>query len=254
MKKRYLLPIALWGVALCSCSEDNIEEFHGERQIFFDKFYMNALSPGTEEADTTRTSFFLVGEDENELCVKLAVQLSGDVPTHDLTFGLRAVPEGTTAEATEYALDEQYVFHARPVAEDAEDLRDTIEVTLKRSARLDEVGVQGLQLEVELVPSEELGLGQYERRRAVIVWTNVLAQPEWWDYEVQYMLLGEYSYDKYRLFLEVVPGAAEIDETMISEQPSRVISMVSEFRQWLMEHVDDPEDGALYQSILDSLV
>ena len=119
---------------------------------------------------------------------------------------------------------------------------------------MDEVGVQGLQLEVELVPSEELGLGQYERRRAVIVWTNVLAQPEWWDYEVQYMLLGEYSYQKYRLFLEVVPGAAEIDETMISEQPSRVISMVSEFRQWLMEHVDDPEDGALYQSILDSLV
>ena len=30
--------------------------------------------------------------------------------------------------------------------------------------------------------------------------------------------------------------------------------MVSEFRQWLMEHVDDPENGALYQSILDSLV
>ena len=146
------------------------------------------------------------------------------------------------------------MFHARPVAEDAEDLRDTIEVTLKRSARLDEVGVQGLQLEVELVPSEDVALGQYERRRAVIVWTNVLAQPEWWDYEVQYMLLGEYSYDKYRLFLEVVPGAAEIDETMISEQPSRVISMVSEFRQWLMEHVDDPENGALYQSILDSLV
>lgn len=254
MRKKIFLPFVLGIVFGIGCSEEDIKVFHGERQVFFENFYMNALSPGTEEADTTRTSFFLVGENENEMRVELVVLLSGDVPEQDLTFGLRAVPEGTTAEAEEYALDDHYVFHARPVTENMEDLRDTIEVTLKRSARLEELVEKGLQLEVELVPSEDVGLGQFERRRAVIVWTNVLAQPDWWDYEVTYMLLGEYSYDKYRLFLEVVPEAADIDETMISERPSQVISMVSEFRQWLIDHLDDPENGALYQSILDSLV
>ncbi len=254
MRKKIFLPFVLGIVFGIGCSEEDIKVFHGERQVFFENFYMNALSPGTEEADTTMTSFFLVGENENEMRVELVVLLSGDVPEQDLTFGLRAVPEGTTAEAEEYALDDHYVFHARPVTENMEDLRDTIEVTLKRSARLEELAEKGLQLEVELVPSEDVGLGQFERRRAVIVWTNVLAQPDWWDYEVTYMLLGEYSYDKYRLFLEVVPEAADIDETMISERPSQVISMVSEFRQWLIDHLDDPENGALYQSILDSLV
>ena len=102
MRKKIFLPFVLGIVFGIGCSEEDIKVFHGERQVFFENFYMNALSPGTEEADTTRTSFFLVGENENEMRVELVVLLSGDVPEQDLTFGLRAVPEGTTAEAEEY--------------------------------------------------------------------------------------------------------------------------------------------------------
>lgn len=254
-----MMKIFLFVVFLCmafsisSCNRDDIDTFHGERQIYFEKFYMNALAPGTEGADTTSTSFFFVGDDAMEMQVKLVVNLSGPLPEHDLKFGLRAVEEESTAEAGEYVLSEEYVFHARPIVDNQVDLKDTIEVTLKRSPRLDAAAEKGLQLVVELVPSEDLALGQFERRRAVIVWTNVLGEPEWWDYEVEYMLLGKYSYEKYKLFVEVIPGAAEVDGTMIQESPAKVIGLVSQFRQWLIEHLNDPESGALYQRIYDSL-
>ena len=60
MRKKIFLPFVLGIVFGIGCSEEDIKVFHGERQVFFENFYMNALSPGTEEADTTRTSFFLV--------------------------------------------------------------------------------------------------------------------------------------------------------------------------------------------------
>ena len=127
-------------------------------------------------------------------------------------------------------------------------------MTLNKSDRLVSLGEEGIRLVVELVPNKMVDLGQYERRRAVIVWTNVEGIPEWWDYEVQYALLGEYSYEKYKLFLEVVEGANDFNGELIKENPAKAIDMVNQFKKWLNEHLDDPVDGEKYQRILNSLV
>lgn len=253
MKKIYIL-FSIFAVLSTACSRDNVEPFSGTRQIFFDKFYMNEIAPGTEEADSTTATFFFLADEIPSLKVQLAVQLSGDLLTEDLTFGLRAVMEESTAKENAFALADSYTFRARPVPAGEKEVRDTIEVTLKRCPELTAAGEKGLRLVVELVPNENVGLGQYERRRAVIVWTDTEAKPDWWTAEVTHTLLGEYSKDKFLLFLEVVEGADQIDSDFVSEHPAKVIDMVNQFKAWLNEHLDDPDKGLEYLEILESII
>ena len=253
MKIRLLAILIPLTCIFFACSEKDIETFHGRHQIYFDKFYMNALYPGTEEADTTRTSFFFYPENTSSIKVQLVVNLSGRLLDADLNFGLKLVEEGTTALPGEYKLEESYVFHRKPVEEGAKEIKDTIELTLIHSDRLAELGLEGVRLVVELVPSVEVDLGQYERRRAVIVWSEVEAQPEWWDYEVQWSLLGDYSYAKYKLFLQTVDTDGELNGELIKENPARAIELVTEFKEWLLDHLDDPDRGDEYREILSTL-
>ena len=58
MKIRLLFIVTLLAGIVSACGEKDIAVFEGRNQIYFEKFYMNALYPGTKEADTTRTSFF----------------------------------------------------------------------------------------------------------------------------------------------------------------------------------------------------
>ena len=214
---------------------------------------MNALYPGTKEADTTRTSFFFFPENTKEIKVKLVVNLSGLELEKDLHFGLKTVEEGTTAKPEEYRLEKEYTFRKRALPTDMKEVKDTIEVSVLHSDRLAELGTDGVRLVVELVPNADVDLGQYERRRAVIEWSEVEAKPDWWTHEVEWTLLGAYSYEKYKLFLQVVDTEGEFNENLIKNYPARAIAMVTEFKQWLLDHLNDPEHGAEYKKILDSL-
>lgn len=254
MNRYICILILVFVFFILGCNRDDINVFDGRSQIYFDKFYMNALAPGTEQADTTTASFFFYPEGTESIKVKLAVQFSGPALTSDLPFGLKVIEEASTAKPDEFKLEDSYTFRARPVPDGMKEVLDTIEVTLVHSDRLLELGPEGIRLVVELVPNDWVDLGQFERRRAVIVWTEVEAQPEWWDYEVEWALLGKYSYEKYKLFLQVVEGADELDGNLIKENPAKVINMVAQFKKWLTEHLDDPDNGMMYKEILDSLV
>ena len=241
MKIRLLFIVTLLAGIVSACGEKDIAVFEGRNQIYFEKFYMNALYPGTKEADTTRTSFFFFPENTKEIKVKLVVNLSGLELEKDLHFGLKTVEEGTTAKPEEYRLEKEYTFRKRALPTDMKEVKDTIEVSVLHSDRLAELGTDGVRLVVELVPNADVDLGQYERRRAVIVWSEVEAKPDWWTHE------------KYKLFLQVVDTEGEFNENLIKNYPARAIAMVTEFKQWLLDHLNDPEHGAEYKKILDSL-
>ncbi len=241
-----------------ACSKDDIEVFHGKQQIYFDKFYINAIAPGTETADSTVESFGIYPEETQQISAKVVVCLSGTIPTEDIQFQLKTA-EGTTMESSEYSLDDFYTFHAGKVTGSSTDIRDTIEIKLNRSGRLESAGEQGIRLVVELVPNDKVDLGQYERRRAVIVSTLYPARPAWWDpgtdigAEVIYTLLGEYSPQKYILFMQHADIDNEMSEELITHHPDRALALARIFKEWLVENLGDPENGALYKEILDSL-
>ena len=98
-----------------SCNEDEIKIFDGQSQLYFDKFYMNALRPGTEGADSTVMSFFFYPYGTQTIEAEVVVNYSGLPLTDDIAFSLKVIEEGTTANKDEYDLDDQYIFHARPL-------------------------------------------------------------------------------------------------------------------------------------------
>lgn len=243
MKKHFIL-LSLYLLILSSCDERGVTMFDQEHEVYFEKFFMNALAPGTEAADSTEISFFFAEEDEKYMDAFLEVNLSGRPLSRNLHFGLKVIKDKTTALPNEYILEKEYVFRARPIPENATAIKDTIAIRFLRSERLKDMP-DGIRLEIALTAGAETGVGQYERSHAVIILREEAIQPEWWTQEVEAELLGKYTAKKYKVFLRNIEGSRELDGKMIENRPDQARKLVLRFKKWL-EQQNPPiyeEDG-----------
>ena len=199
-------------------------------------------APGTAKADSTDVTFFFAKPTDDHVMAEIVVALAGRPLTKDLHFGLKVVKDMTTATPDEYVLENSYTFRARPIPAGASLILDTIQIRMNRSARLNDLE-EGIRLVVEIVPSDELQVGQFERSKAVIHLTKDAVKPEWWTLEVSAGLLGNYSSLKYKTFLENIPGAYSLDGNMIKSAPDEAIKLVKLFKQWLAENPTVDENG-----------
>lgn len=240
MRKIYnLLLLCIAGI--WSCDEKQIPVFEDQCEIYFEKFFMDAVYPGTEAADSTIASFFFYPEGTQDIEVPLTVLYSGIPLTKDAGFQLKMVENGTTALPEEYTIDPEYIFHAKGTIDSVNnDVRDVIKIKIHHSPRLEDI--DGANLTLEIVPNEKLAWGQIERIRARIFITTKAAQPEWWDDEVTNNLLGRYSQTKFKLFLNEIDKKAEMNGALIQEHPDRAIQLVLEFKSWLMKQSPLLED------------
>ncbi|KIO44217.1 MULTISPECIES: DUF4843 domain-containing protein [Sanguibacteroides] len=234
MKKHLFSLFLSIAIGFYACSEQETILFQGIHEIYFQKFYVNEVYPGTAEADSTELSFFFYPSGTQEIYAGLTVNLSGMLLTSDIQFGLKVVPGETTANPDEYDLDDSYTFHANTTGENATEILDTIRVKLLRSDRLDELP-DGVRLVVELVPTDKVLLGQLERRRAKIIIKAAAVKPDWWTQEVEINLLGTYSQKKYKLFLDHADKKLEMSADLIKDHPDRAIRLAMLFKQWLNE-------------------
>ena len=241
MKRYLVLIIASLAAFLTACDKADVKIFRDKPEIYFEKFYLDATYPGVETKDSTEVSFFSYPEGTAFIQVPLVVNLSGRLLTRDLSFGLKVVPEATTANADEYELEDKYIFRAGTVAENSKQIQDTIYVKINYSSRLDQEP-EGIALVLELVPNEEVGLGQLERRAAKIIVSSQAIPPEWWNEEVTNELLGPYSQTKYKLFLKEIDTTAKLNGTLIKEKPDEAIKLVMQFKEWLGKQNPPLED------------
>lgn len=234
--------VLLLGVCILgACDEKKIPLFEGRNEIFFEKFFMDAIYPGTEAADSTVTSFFFYPDGTKDIEAPLTILCSGIPLTEDVKFQLKVVESGTTALPEEYTIDPEYIFHAEGTIDSVKnDIRDVIKIKIHHSQRLEDI--DGASLLLEIVPNENVAWGQIERIRAKIFITTTAAQPVWWDAEVTNNLLGRYSQTKYKLFLNEVDRQAEMNAELIKEHPDQAIKLVLEFKSWLMKQVPLLED------------
>lgn len=231
--KRYVLLLVLVSIALFSaCDEQDIEAFGDRHEVYFLKYFMDEKAPGTAKADSTDVTFFFAKPTDDHVMAELIVVLAGRPITEDLHFGLKVVDEMTTATPNEYTLEDVYTFRARSIPEDAEMIQDTIQIRMNKSQRLDDLK-DGVRLVVEIVPTDGVYAGQYERSRTVIHLTKDAVRPLWWTKEVEAYLLGSYSSLKYKTFLENVPGAYDLDGAMIEAHPDEALKLVRAFKAWL---------------------
>lgn len=232
MKARNIyLGMLLFLLALTACEEKGIETYSGSHNIFFEKFYMQAIAPGTQGADSTVVSFFNYPDGTPSIKVPLIVLLSGDVPTEDIEFTLVQAEGSELQLGTDFTVEESYKFRARPVGDKATDLRDTIYITVNNTSKVQ--GEVGSRLVVELVPGKKAGAGQYEQRRAVVRVNSAPTKPKWWTTEITNYVLGKYSLAKYKLFMNNIDTRGEMSEELIVNQPDRVRELAAQFKEYL---------------------
>lgn len=245
MKKNKIYTLLCGLLLLTACQEEDLNMFGDRHEVYFEKFFMDAYSPGTETADSTSASFFFAEEDDDHIMVDLVVCLAGRKLERDLKFSLEVEKDGTTALPEEYQIEPSYTFRASSylTGEGSHSVKDTIRIRMNRSQRLDDFP-QGIRLVVKLMPSSDVVVGQYERSKAIIILTKDAVKPLWWDEEVNYELLGTYSPKKYKLFLQNIEGAYELDEKMIAENPSKARQLAIDFKKWLDKNPQVEEDGS----------
>lgn len=232
---------AILGMMLFSaCTEQDIEPFGERHEVYFYKYFMDEEAPGTAKADSTDVTFFFAKPTDDHVMAEIVVALAGRPLTKDLHFGLKVVKDMTTATPDEYVLENSYTFRARPIPAGASLILDTIQIRMNRSARLNDLE-EGIRLVVEIVPSDELQVGQFERSKAVIHLTKDAVKPMD-DLEVS-PGCWELSSLKYKTFLENIPGAYSLDGNMIKSAPDEAIKLVKLFKQWLAENPTVDENG-----------
>ncbi|WP_303180146.1 DUF4843 domain-containing protein [uncultured Butyricimonas sp.] len=247
--KKYVLLLAVVGAFLFpACNEQDIEPFGERHEVYFLKYFMDERAPGTAKADSTDVTFFFAKPTDDYVMAEVIVVLAGRPIAEDLHFGLKVVDEMTTANPDEYTLEDEYTFHARPLPENAERIQDTIQIRMNKSRRLDDLK-DGVRLVLEIVPTGEVHVGQFERSRAVIHLTKDAVRPLWWTREVEAYLLGSYSSLKYKTFLENVPGAYELDGAMIENHPDQALKLVRAFKAWLAENPVYDTDNYEWMSV-----
>lgn len=245
MKKTYIWIFAcISSLTILSCDEREIEVFGEKHCINFEKFFINAAHPGTEQADSTEVSFFFATDDEKFVTADLIIHLSGRKLDSDLPFKLRVVPELTTALPDEYVLESNYKFKAKPIPSGVALISDTIGIKMKRSSRLSQFP-NGVTLVLEVVLDDKIQAGQFERSRAKIILTEDSVRPLWWTAEVEVFLLGNYSVKKYKMFLKHVPNAVTLNQSMIINEPDNAIKLTRAFKKWISEQ--DPSNPDIYE-------
>lgn len=245
MKRITLIYLAFILCLLYSCNEKDIEVFHGESQIYFEKYFVDEFNTGGNLADSTCASFFLYPDQVNEITCDLIIYFSGIPLENDTEFNVKVVEEESTINTDEFTLPERFIFHAKNYAENDEQVKDTIKIKFHKTDRLK--NIDGATLVLELVETDILKLGQRERRKAKIFVTTKAAKPIWWDQDVTNKLLGEYSQKKFKLFVLHADSEARMSTDLINNHPDEAMDIVMRFKQWLNNQPEPvtEEDGRI---------
>lgn len=168
--------------------------------------------------DTTIISFtFYPGEDE--LMWPIEVEMSGMLSEHELFYDVVIDEEYTTAvEGEHYELLDD--FSMAPMA-----TKDTCWIRLFRTPEME---TTEYQIVLRVVDSDAFLRGQLDYSVVVLRVNDKLARPDWWDNNVVWYYLGEYSDKKFSLFIDVTGKA---DLTGASDSELRAYAL--QFKYWL---------------------
>lgn len=180
-------------LSLTSCSEEGLlTNSNDTAYIIFDKDFTK---------DTTTVSFKMYNESEKPR-IPISVKVFGQVQKEDLHFHVTVDESRTTLAPKLYKLPEDCVIKTGQE-------EDSIYVELDKSA---EMQTQTFLLALQVVEEGKVKQGTKEYSRAIISVTDRLFKPDWWSVNdagtednpgnsVDWYYLGDYSEDKYQLFL-----------------------------------------------------
>lgn len=188
------MAICCLALPLASCSEEGVLlNSNDTAYISFDKDFTK---------DTTTVSFRMYNEGENPK-IAIPVKVTGQVQEEDLHFRVTVDESRTTLASNLYKLPEDCVIkHGQDENE--------VYVELIKSPEME---TKTFLLAIQVVEEGKVKQGTREYARAIISVTDRLFKPDWWSVNdagsaanpgnsVDWYYLGDYSEDKYLMFLE----------------------------------------------------
>lgn len=188
-----MISFGILAMGLSSCSEEGlITNSNDTAYVIFDKDFTK---------DTTTVSFKMYNEGETPR-IAIPVKVFGQVQTEDLHFHVKVDESRTTLSSDLYKLPEDCVI--KPDQDE-----NNIYVELSKSA---EMQSKTFILALQVIEEGKVKQGTKEYSRAIISVTDRLFKPDWWSVNdagtvdnpgnsVDWYYLGEYTEDKYQLFL-----------------------------------------------------
>lgn len=226
MKYQIIALVGLVVMAFAGCSEENIDVYHGDNYIYFTK------------AGTDSTTFsFAYDASLREGEVSLKLNLISRLENRDRTFAVRVVEDESTAlEGRDFSIDPQSCVVR------ANDSIAYLDIHVMKDASLEGRSVKAV---FELVASDDFLPGIERNRKAKLVITDKLSQPDWWDTWHVSSGLGTYSDKKYRLFIEVT-GQSDLTlkEDGGTMDYSDMRGYVVMFKYWLHDNPQKEDDGS----------
>ena len=210
--KQLVLLSAASLLAAAACKKDNIDTYTGANFIQFETPY----------TDTLRVAFFLYPQ-EDVLSVKIPVAYIGQMTSEDTPIALAINKEETTLDADVYTLE------ATPTLKKGQ-AQDSILLEVQRSPKIKD---KEFKLVIDLQASDRLQVGETLNSRKVIVVSDRIVRPQWWDATMESSYLGKYSDAKYSKFIEVV-GEGDLEKFSLAEQRD----MMLQFKYYLIAQRD----------------
>lgn len=224
---RLMLAFAVMA-SMYACSQNDVPGYEGGHSLFFERWKQLSATSRTR-IDTAVYSFsHYVGKEELTHYFKLG--LIGNLLADDTEYKIVVVDSLTTASPEQYELPEHPVFHKGTSM-------DSLPIVIKKVPSLKDKEVV---LTVRLVENDYFGLGYWGYRDVKIRFDDIIKPPLWWDKEVIYAYLGEYSYKKLETVMAANPDFVTFEG--LSATAKRKVALNT--KQYIADHGVTEEDGS----------
>lgn len=211
---------------MIGCSKNEYPVYSEESYIYFEN----------DSSIITSYTFFFTEETETDIDLRL--KLIGNVVDRDQSYSVKFVEsESTAVPGIDFKpLHEEQYFRAGNIV-------DSLTIRLLKSSNLEEG--KEIRAVFELTPLGDLKPAIKENSKAIILISNKVSRPEWWDNWHVRSGLGEYSDTKYGLFVRWI-GVNDLDFKNRSDiTQSDVRAWVLKFKYMLKENPQEDENGPM---------
>ncbi len=220
-----VLTVSIALLSITNCKQLELEPYSSKSALYIANECPETGATGIDSAFVT----FFTAPTATELEVPFVVSLIGNIPESDLEYEIEVIDSLTTALSGEYRIPNKLIFRAGMV-------HDTLRLIVLKSDRL---STQDVKLSIRIKENENFNLGYFGKLTAGVRYNNIKVMPDWWDDVVVSVYLGEFSFEKYELFLTVVEGANTFDSAEAFEKRT----MALEFKEYIEENGNTEADG-----------
>lgn len=250
--------LLLFVTAAC---EKDLMTYSGEEALYFDVRWHATAGDEINEWPHQNYSLVQFGKMTGETStLSLCIRVTGSAKDHDRSFGLEVLRDSTTA-----ILGEEYLeFDSHPVIK-AGELATTVDITVKRSARMSK---QEVVLMLRIVPGDNMTVkfpdygdsaghwpadytygGNKDASMHKIVINDFISRPDGWYGDDVYGsgLFGAFSEKKYHLLMEVTGTTVADFESKQMMPTARAQSIGEQFGRYLLEQAAKGREYAVLE-------